>query len=182
MFFWKKKDNLIIGGTVIVFFVGLMVWQGYGSVLAASPALNVPFVDKDQKIHSLSEFKGKPFIAVFWATWCSACVNKMSVLNSFAKKFHDKGGSVIAISEDFNDMAKAQGYLTQHKYHNLPLFMDSTQDLMSSLGVEGLPTAIFFNAQGQEVWRRAGGLDWESADMQNTVKEYLGIQVWETGN
>ena len=35
----------------------------------------------------LDQFKGKPLIVNFWATWCPVCVKKMGTLNNFSKKF-----------------------------------------------------------------------------------------------
>ena len=101
----------------------------------------------------------------------------MSTLNSFAKKFQEKGGHVVTISEDNNNVEKVQGYYTQHKYENLPIFLDENGSLMGALGSNGLPTAIFFNAKGQEMGRIVAGIDWESAEIQGIVKSYLGIQV-----
>ena len=180
--FWKKKDNLIISAVVVLFFVGLIWWQEMGAVRAALPgahssALNVSFFDKDQKSHTLAEFKGKPFILNFWATWCPVCVNKMSTLNQFAKKFEAKGGRVVTVSEDNHGFEKVKEYHARNKYDNLPIFLDNNGSLMNAYSAQGLPTAIFFNAKGEEMGRIAGGIDWESPEVQEMVHSYLGILV-----
>src|SRR5512136_1791045 len=37
----------------------------------------------DGKKISLSEFKGKPVLVTFWATWCESCKEELPVLNKF---------------------------------------------------------------------------------------------------
>ncbi len=182
MHFWKKKDNLIISGCVILFFAGLMMWQERGAVHAdlpgkPSPALTVGFLDKDYKTHTLAQFKGKPCIVVLWATWCPACVKKMGALNAFAKKFEEKGGHVIALSEDMNGIEKVQNYYAQNKYDNLTIYIDDNGGVMGTLRVSGLPTAIFLNAKGEEVDRVVGGIDWESSAVHQMIKSSLGVRM-----
>ncbi len=182
MSFWKKKDNLIITGLVAIFFVGLGYWYDLCCVRAAFPTFStkpvtifqIPFIDANQKSLTLEQFKGKPLIINFWATWCPVCVKKMGTLNTFAKKFHDQGGEVITISED-NGLDTVKAYYARHGYKNLPIYLDNSGQLMGALGASGLPTSIFIDAQGNEVGRISGGIDWESPQVIQMVNKYYAI-------
>lgn len=184
MSFWKKKDNLIISGFVLLFFIGLAIWYDVCCVRAAffqtnaslSPS-TIPFIDRDEKQRTLEEFKGTPVIINLWATWCPVCVKKMSTLNNFAKKFHDMGGKVLAISQDRGGLSTVRAYYARNSYGNLPIYLEASGQLMNSLGAQGLPTSIFIDAQGREVGRIEGGIDWESPEVILMVEKYFGMKL-----
>jgi thiol-disulfide isomerase/thioredoxin len=184
MSFWKKKDNLIITGFVAVFFIGLAFWYDLCCVRAAflpgsgsSSPYEITFMDKDQTQFTLDQFKGKPAIIYFWATWCPSCVKKMATLNRFAKKFQDAGGQVLAISQDRSGISTIQAYYARNGYDNLDVYIESTGYLLHAFEAKGLPTAIFINAQGEEVGRIEGGVDWESSEMTSMVQDKFGIKL-----
>lgn len=184
MSFWKKKDNLIITGFVALFFIGLGVWFDFCCVRAAfSPsaasmsAFEVSFVDENDKQLTLEQFKGKPLIVNIWATWCPVCVKKMGSLNRFAEKFQAKGGLVLAVSQDQGGVSAVRSYYARNGYTNLPIYIDSTGYLLSAFGGRGLPTSIFIDAQGKEVGRIEGGLDWDGSEVKSLVDQYFGIKI-----
>ncbi len=182
MSFWKQKDNLVIIGLVIVFFAGLTYWYEPCCVRAALPQaagslMQTPFLDESQKQHTLSEFTGGPLIVNFWATWCPVCVKKMGTLNSFAKKFQEQGGTIISLSEDSGGLGTVKAYFARHDYKNLPIYLDSSGQLMGAFGASGLPTSIFIDANGNELGRIAGGIDWESQPVRKMVEQYFNISL-----
>ena len=183
MSFWKKKDNLIITAFVLVFFAGITYWYDLCCVRASffesstSDGFQIPFVDGDQKQRTLDQFKGKPLIVNFWATWCPVCVKKMGTLNRFAKKFQEMGGEVLAISQDRSGLSTVSAYYTRHDYQNLPIYLETSGKLMNAFGAQGLPTTIFIDSQGKEVDRIVGGVDWESSEMAAFVNKNFGTNL-----
>jgi len=63
----------------------------------------------DGTVHKLSEFKGKPTILVFWASWCPHCRKEMPQLKEL---YNQEGGDIqiIAVSMD-KDLEKLKKYL-----------------------------------------------------------------------
>ena len=180
MSFWKKKDNLIIMGFVVTFFVGLTVWyEGvpFSPSSASANPFEIPFMNQEQKPMSLKECKGKPLVVNFWATWCGVCVKKMGTLNRFAAKFQEKGGDVIAISQDRGGLATVQAYYTRNDYKNLAIYLEPSGQLANAFDVSGFPTTIFIDAQGNEVGRIAGGIDWESSEVNELIRQYFGFDI-----
>lgn len=181
MSFWKKKDNLIISGLVIVFFGGLAVWLDLCCVNAAffsSSAANpfqVTFIDKDQNSYTLNDFKGKPLVVNIWATWCPVCVKKMGSLHRFAEKFEKAGGQVLNISQD-SRAGPVQALYARQGY-TFPVYLDNTGQLLDAFGGTGLPTAYFIDAQGKEVGSVRGGFDWESSEAARYVQDYFGLKL-----
>jgi thiol-disulfide isomerase/thioredoxin len=184
MSFWKKKDNLIISGFVVLFFVGLAVWYDFCCVRAAffkpnppSSAFSMPFLNQEGKQVTLDQFKGAPLVINFWATWCPVCVKKMSTLNSFSQKFKDQGGNVLAISQDQGGLPTVRAYYARKGYANLSIYIEATGSLASAFGEQGLPTSIFIDAQGKEVGRIVGGIDWENPQTVAMVEKYFGMKL-----
>ena len=180
MSFLEKKDNLIIIGFVVVFFIGLSAWYGGVSFVpssASASAFDIPFVNENQQQVNLNQFKGKPLVVNFWATWCPVCVKKMGTLNRFAEKFQANGGQVLAISQDSGGLSTVRSYYTRNQYKNLAIYLESSGQLSNTFGVKGLPTTIFIDAQGKEVGRLEGGVDWESSDVAELIRQYFGLNL-----
>ncbi|MBA3813601.1 MAG: TlpA family protein disulfide reductase [Alphaproteobacteria bacterium] len=180
MSFWKKKDNLIITGFVVTFFIALGVWYKgvpFTPNSASASAFDIPFVSQNQQQLTLNKFKGKPLVVNFWATWCSVCVKKMGTLNRFAGKFQAEGGEVIAISQDRGGLSAVQSYYARNAYNNLAIYLEPSGQLATAFGVQGFPTSIFIDAQGKEVGRIAGGIDYESDDINELIKRYFGMDL-----
>ncbi len=184
MSFWKKKDNLIITGFVVIFFIGLGIWYNLCCVQAAllpsnssMSAYEIPFLDQNQNQLNLDQFKGKPIIVNLWATWCPVCVKKMGSLNRFAEKFKEKGGEVLAISQDRGGISTIRAFYARNGYKNLPIYIESTGHLLDAFSGRGLPTSIFIDAQGKEVGRIEGGFDWESRETYDLIQQYFGITL-----
>lgn len=185
MAFWKKKENTIILTCVVLFFAGLAYWGDFCLHAAsfrlikstgAHPTANVPFLNAGGKPVTLSQFKGKPLIVNFWATWCPVCVRKMSTLNALAVAFEEQGGKVITISED-TSLSTVAAYFKSRGYSNLPIYLDSGGQLMTTFGITGLPTSIFIDENGKEINRIVGGVDWGSAEVHNAISELFGIRI-----
>lgn len=177
MSFWKKKDNLIITGFVIAFFIGFSVWYGGAPLVPNSASANpfdIAFTNQDQQQVNLKQFKGKPLVINFWATWCGVCLKKMGALNRFSEKFQANGGQVLAISQDKGGLPKVKDYYQRNGYNNLTVYVEPSGQLANAFGVHGFPTAIFISADGKEVGRLEGGFDWEGADLNSFIKETFG--------
>lgn len=181
MSFWKKKDNLIITGFVVLFFAGLAVWLDLCCVNAAfysSSTLNssqVPFVDKDENALTLNSFQGKPLVINMWATWCPVCIKKMGSFHRFTEKFEAAGGKVLNISQD-KSISPVRAYYARSGFH-FPIYLDTTGQLLDAFNGTGLPTTIFIDSSGQEVGRIRGGFDWDSAEATALVKKYFGLTL-----
>ncbi len=106
----------------------------------------------------LASFKGKPLLVNLWATWCAPCVRELPTLDKLAKAQKDKL-QIVAISEDMEGKKVVQPFLTGrgielHPYH------DPDNGLMMAYKEASLPVSILYDAEGKEVWRIAGDMDW----------------------
>lgn len=58
-------------------------------------------VVQDNKVvtKNLSEYKGKPFLLDFWASWCGACMNNFPKLDEFKEVFGDDINFILVNSD-----------------------------------------------------------------------------------
>ena len=130
------------------------------------------FHDPDGGDISLAEFKGVPVLVNLWATWCAPCVKELPTLDRLAASHRIDGQlGVIAISQDMGPQPSVEAFLQKLKIKDLGAFHDPEMALADALGVQVMPTSVLFDAQGREVWRYVGDLDWTGAEAAKLLGE-----------
>ncbi|WP_293968803.1 TlpA disulfide reductase family protein [Sphingomonas sp.] len=126
-------------------------------------APKAPFEDlaADNAEKTIADFKGKPVLVNLWATWCVPCVKELPTLAKLGAEAPG-GLQVVAVSQDMQGAKVVLPFLKDkgiaiHPYH------DRDNALMLALGEASLPVSILFDAEGKEVWRISGDLDWSGA-------------------
>src|SRR5687767_7203166 len=84
------------------------IWYGTrtppaAEITAAPPVAHLysqSLPDAQGQQHPLAQFKGKPMVVNFWATWCAPCVQEMPELSQLAADQKASGLSVIGIGID----------------------------------------------------------------------------------
>ncbi len=122
----------------------------------------------DGKELTSAEFKGKPHVLNFWATWCPPCVAEMPDLVKAQEGFEGRGLTIVGISLDRRadlvpPFAKKVGV-------NFPLAMDDGK-LAAAYGVEVIPTTIVIDKDGQVRARHVGAIT--RAELEAMVKPVL---------
>ena len=123
-------------------------------------AIDAGFTDPDGKPVTLAAFRGRPVVVNLWATWCAPCVKEMPTLDTLAGTLGDKA-RVIVVSQDL-DPAKVPPFFAARKFANLAPYTDPKLALSLGYGAN-LPTTFLFDADGREVWRVTGEMDWTGA-------------------
>jgi thiol-disulfide isomerase/thioredoxin len=133
------------------------------------PPAAAAFNDPDGKAVKIADFAGKPVLVNLWATWCAPCVKELPTLDSLAKSGDVQ---VIAVSQDTGPHASVVAFLEDHKIATLKSYQDPKMALSGALGPDTvLPTSILFDANGKEVWRYVGDLDWTSPEAAKLLSE-----------
>lgn len=80
---------------------------------------------------------------------------------------------VVTISQDMQGAEKVEPFFKKNGYANLQPWLDPENDLAFYYGGANLPMTILYNAQGREVWRIAGDIDWSAPEARKMVAEAL---------
>lgn len=121
----------------------------------------------------LSEVKGKVVLVNFWAEWCGPCRAEMPFMENLYRAFKDKGLVVLAIAVDKSE--KTVKAFVSDKKLTFKVLLDKDKEVSFDLyGVIGLPTTFLLDKKGVVVEKFVGPVEWDSADMRNTVSMLLG--------
>ena len=70
------------------------------AIPADSRPIDMPFKDLNgRKVH-IRDYRGKPVVLNFWATWCVPCREEMPMFAEVAKQYTERGITFIAASLD----------------------------------------------------------------------------------
>ena len=95
---------------------------------------------------SLSDFRGKPVLLNFWATWCGPCVFEMPFIQSIFEESSDTGLVVLAVNIGETPSA-AEGFM-QSGNLSFPVLLDTNQDVALKYNIRGIPTTFFIDKDG----------------------------------
>ena len=135
---------------------------------AGTPAPDFAFLDPDGGESTLQDFAGKPMLVNLWATWCAPCVAEMPTLDRIAATHGGAQGggglAVLTISQDNLGAKAVKPFFEKHRLPNLKGYADPENRLGFHYATGQLPTTIVYDAQGKEMVRVVGAMDWESAE------------------
>ena len=133
----------------------------------AAPTVEIR--DGSGKAVKLADFKGKPLLVNLWATWCVPCVKELPMLDALAAR--DGNLQVVAVSEDLEGARVVAPFLQKRGLKTLKPYLDTSNALMLALKEAGLPVSILYDANGREVWRMRGELDWTGAKAKALIAQ-----------
>lgn len=136
------------------------------------PAVNVS--DPDGNELNLGALQGQPVLLNLWATWCAPCVVEMPMLDELAAV---KQGElrVLTVSQDMRGADAVVPFFAERKFAHLEAWLDPANEL--GFAYEGaLPTTVLFDADGKEVFRVAGGYNWNSEEALAAIDEALSAR------
>jgi len=116
------------------------------------------FTLKDLNGHdvTLAEFRGKPLVVNFWATWCEPCKLETPELEGLWQKYKAQGLTILGVETEAG-AAEIRAFAAQYKVtYPLLVGVDRT-DVQSAFGWTGLmPTSVFVRADGTIAGRLLG--------------------------
>src|SRR5258707_854107 len=86
----------------------------------ASPQASAPrdpaIIDAQGYQKLLEQYKGKPLLVTFWATWCEPCRDEYPMLSALAKQYAPQGLKVVGVSlDDDGDLILMRRFLARYK-------------------------------------------------------------------
>lgn len=137
-------DNLATGETV-----SADIPEGTQAAVDENLAPDFTVYDLEGNAHSLSDFRGKPVIVNFWASWCNPCKNEMP---AFEEKYLQYKEDIHFLMVNLTDGSQetvetAQGYIDGQGY-TFPVYFDTDYSGAIAYAVSAIPATYFIDENG----------------------------------
>ncbi len=120
------------------------------------PDISLPGLDG--KVHNLREWKNRPLVVSFWATWCEPCRREIPLLLQLRRENAGKRLEIVGIAIDEADPVRK--YARDHGM-DYPLLLGEREGLEAAraFGMETvLPFSVFADRNGNVVTLKVGEL------------------------
>jgi thiol-disulfide isomerase/thioredoxin len=161
----KGADRMRVEGMTMrtrTVFVAFLLFAVAAALTAAqAPKAAAPrdpaIIDVQGYQKLLDQYRGKPLLVTFWATWCEPCRDEYPMLNELAKQYAPQGLKVVGVSmDDDGDLILMRRFLARYK----PVFInyrkkaggEAAFDQAVMPGWSGaLPATFLYARDGQQV-------------------------------
>ncbi len=119
--------------------------------------------DSDGTAYKLSDFRGKPVVLNFWASWCGPCKVEMPDFNT---TYQELGSEIHFLMVNMTDGSQetlegASAFIAEAGY-TFPVYYDTGYEAAIAYSVYSLPTTYFIDAQGYAIAQATGAIDAET--------------------
>lgn len=118
----------------------------------------------------LDDFRGKPVLVNFWASWCVPCRGEMLELESVRVRY---GGRLEVIGINSWDDAANATVLLDELGVTYPQGIDRSGDVVKAFGINVVPSTAFISADGRFAALANGKPS--PAELQSMITDHLGI-------
>jgi peroxiredoxin len=122
------------------------------SVVACTKSKEVPYAPEFtlQNLNgepvSLSDFRGKPVMLVFWKINCAACKFQIPYTQAFYDEWSSDSIAVLTINVE-DSISAVQDYVTSHGI-TYPVLFDRQREVAQSYGIPGVPVTFLIDDKG----------------------------------
>jgi thiol-disulfide isomerase/thioredoxin len=120
----------------------------------ADAASDFMLQDMNGKKVKLADFKGKPVLIDFWATWCPPCRDSIPGIEKLHKSYSGKGLVVLGIALDQGGWDDVKSFITEHGITYL--ILKGTEDVAAQYHVRTIPMLIIVDKEGKIYKRYLG--------------------------
>jgi thiol-disulfide isomerase/thioredoxin len=151
---WKenlKKWGKEIASTAILLFVIVNAVSFFRAPDIADK--NLPEINTlltDEELYSTLDYKGKPLLIHFWATWCPTCKLEAANIQSLSQEYN-----VLTIAVKSGSDEKINRYLKEHSL-DFKVINDSHGVLSQQFSVPAFPTTFIYDKEGKLTFTEVG--------------------------
>jgi len=133
---------------------------------------NITFMDSNEKLIQLTDYRGNLILLNFWASWCAPCKEEMPSLDALKVNPKLNNIEIFPINIGKDNLKKSNKFFNDLNIKNLNIYFDNPTTLAKDLNLRGVPTTILFNKKGEEFARIIGSIDFSDEEFLKWIKLY----------
>ncbi len=107
----------------------------------------------------LSDFKGKPIVLNFWASWCPPCQSEMPDFDVMYKQYGDEVVfMMVNCTDGSRETVEGAKAFIEGKHYSFPVYYDTDLDASTKYGAYSIPMTYFVDAKGDLVVHARGAI------------------------
>jgi thiol-disulfide isomerase/thioredoxin len=110
----------------------------------------------DGKKVSLAEYKGRPVLVNFWATWCAPCKIEMPWFEELRKQYAGQGFEILGLTADADAGKDTIAKTAQKIGVTYPILLTDEKVQDAYGGIDYLPMSFYVDRNGKVVEATAG--------------------------
>ncbi|HIO92875.1 MAG TPA: protein disulfide oxidoreductase [Leucothrix mucor] len=134
---------------IIALVFAFRAWQQRNMVSGVAP--EIQGVLMDGKITQLKNYRGKPVLLHFWATWCPFCKVEEGSITGIAEDW-----PVLTVAYQSGDKSEIEKHLKERGLESWATISDPDSRLADLYGVTGVPTTFIIDENGNIRFREVG--------------------------
>ena len=117
-------------------------------------------LDKEGNQVKLSDFKGKPVVLNFWASWCGPCKMEMPDFDEVYKEYgEDIHFVMVNLTDGMRETKEGAESFIDGEGYTFPIYFDTESEAAMAYGAYSIPVTYFIDAEGNLVAQGMGALD-----------------------
>lgn len=142
-----------VAGTLAWALAGLAVSPGHGRPV---PEIALQPLDGSAPVTLAQQLQGQPAVVVLWATWCAPCRAEMPLLAAAQQR--ETAVRFVFVNQG-EDPAVVRRHLASLPFPVRQVLLDPPSALGPAVGSPGLPTTLFYDANGRQQHAHFGMLN-----------------------
>lgn len=130
----------------------------------AMEAPDFTVLDYEGKEVRLSDYKGKPVVLNFWATWCYYCTLEMPDFDKAAKDYPEVQFLMVNATDGERETVEIAKQYVEEEGYQFDVFFDTQSEAVYTYYVTAFPTTYFIDSDGNLVAQGNGMLDYATIE------------------
>jgi cytochrome c biogenesis protein CcmG/thiol:disulfide interchange protein DsbE len=124
---------------------GAVVGAGAPEIGSPAPDFTLPALDGGSDVR-LSDFRGRPVIVNFWASWCNPCRQEFPLLQQALRDHRNDRLAVIGVT--FRDIPDDSRHFVSKMKATWTQAVDDNHSVAKAFGVRSIPLTFLVRADG----------------------------------
>ena len=145
--------------------------SGLAPVMRGKQAPAFALTSLEGKKVTLADYKGRPVLVNFWATWCGPCKVEMPWFEEFRKQYAAQGFEVLGLTDDADAGNEVITKVAHKAGVSYPILLTDGKVQTAYGGMDVLPMSFYVDRNGVVVEQTAGlgSKDQIEANIKKTI-------------